>query len=202
MRSLLALEGDAAPTDDAAPAFDAGVDVLASRVALQIDSLVPRGRARCIDLTPGAAALLPAIRARTDRVEWHYADVRDGHPLSYADGEFDVALLFDVLHQEPNDADRLLSEARRVADYVLVKDRFTNRAHTSGTLRRADLLGQSAHGVLVASRCFTREAFVRLAADQGLRIAALDSSFDLYKNLPIGPLLRPGGEFLAVLSRV
>jgi hypothetical protein len=197
--SLLALEG-AAPAI-VSPAAS-GVDVLAGRVVLQVESLVPRGRARCIDLAPGAADLAEAIRAQTDRAEWHYDDARDGAPLPYADSEFDVALLCDVLRDDHEDAERLLIEARRVADFVLVKDRFADRARARSTLPREDIFARSAHGVLVPSRCFTREAFVRLAADHGLRIAALDCYFDLYRNPIAGPVVRPGCDFLAVLSRV
>ncbi len=161
---------------------------LAQRVALHIESLVPRGRARCLDVGCGDMTLVEAMQARKSRTDWRCIDVHDvppeqrddarwrkyrqfdGRTIPFGDGEFDVALLCDVLHHAPEDAAALLAEAGRVARHVLVKDHFT------------------------------REAFVRLATEQRLFITALDSGFDLVDRLPVpGALLRPDWQFIAVL---
>jgi SAM-dependent methyltransferase len=149
--------------------------ILARRIALHIESLVPRGRARCLDIGCGDITLVDAIQTQTprSRTDWHCIDVR-GAPqsfeLPFADGEFDVALLCDVLHQAPEDAAHLLAEAARVARHVLVKDDFT------------------------------REAFARLATEQRLYITALDADLDLEDEIPVpGALLHRQGQFIAVL---
>ena len=161
---------------------------LAQRIALHVETLVPQGRARCLDIGCGDMRLVEAMQARKSRTEWRCIDVHDvppeqradarwrkysqfdGRTIPFADGQFDVALLCDVLHGAPEDGARLLAEAGRVARHVLVKDHFT------------------------------REAFVRLATEQHLFITAVDSGFDLVDRLPVrGPPLRPDWEFIAVL---
>jgi SAM-dependent methyltransferase len=170
--------------------FNESVVALAQRVALHVESLVPRGRARCLDVGCGDMTLVEAVQAQKSRTDWRCIDVHpaplrteqrddarwrkysqfDGRTIPFDDGEFDVALLCDVLQHAPENAARLLAEAGRVARHVLVKDHFT------------------------------REAFVRLATEQRLFITALDSGVDLHDPLPVpGALLRPDWQFIAVL---
>jgi len=162
---------------------------LAQRIALHIESLVPQGRARCLDIG-GDMKLVEAIQVAKSRTHWRYIGVRgmpqpfqlrddarwqkysqfDGRTLPFGDGEFDVALLCDVLHHAPKDAARLLAEAARVARHVLVKDHFA------------------------------RESFARLATEQRLFITALDAGLDLDDRSPVpGALLHRDRQFIAVL---
>jgi SAM-dependent methyltransferase len=178
------------------------VDVLAQRIALHIESLVPQGRARCLDVGCGDMSLAEAVEARTSRTDWRCIDVHglpvglhdderwnkyrqfDGRRIPHADGEFDVALLCDVLHHAPEDAAELLAEAARVAEHVLVKDHFEYGAHRGS----------------VPERYFTCEQFVRLAKQQRLVITALDAGLDPDDHVPrMGTLLRPDWQFIAVL---
>jgi SAM-dependent methyltransferase len=176
--------------------------VLADRLALHIESLVPQGRARCLDIGCGDMSLAAAVQARASRTDWRGIDVHglpvgfsedarwskyrqfDGRRIPHADGEFDVALLCDALHHAPEDAAELLAEAARVAAHVLVKDHFE----------------YGEHGVSAEERYFTCEEFVRLAKQQRLVITALDSGLDLDDHVPgMGTLLRPDWQFIAVL---
>jgi len=194
------------------------VDVLAQRLALHIESLVPQGRARCLDIGCGDMSLAEAVQARASRTDWRCIDVHnlpvglrederwskyrqfDGKRIPHADCEFDVALLCDVLHHAPEDAAELLAEAGRVAQHVLVKDHFEYGAYSRTMLRLMDFVGNWGYGVSVPERYFTREEFVRLAKEQHLVITALDSGLDLYDHLPgMGALLRPDWQFIAVL---
>jgi SAM-dependent methyltransferase len=197
------------------------VDVLAQRLALHIESLVPRGRARCLDIGCGDMSLAEAVQARASRTQWRCIDVHappvgfredarwskyrqfDGKRIPHTDGEFDVALLCDVLHHAPEDAAELLAEAARVAGHVLVKDQFEYGAYSHTRPRLVDLLGNRGDGRSVPERYFfTREEFVRLAKQQRLVITALDSGLDLYDDVPgIGTLLRPDWQFIAVLRQ-
>ena len=175
---------------------------LADRLALHIESLVPQGRARCLDIGCGDMSLAEAVQARASRTSWRCIDVHglpvgfgedarwrkyrqfDGRRIPHADGEFDVALLCDVLHHAPEDAAELLAEAARVAEHVLVKDHFEYGAHCGS----------------VPERYFTCEQFVRLAKQQRLVITALDSGLDPDDHVPrMGTLLRPDWQFIAVL---
>ena len=190
--------------------------VLAERIALHIQSLVRQGRARCLDVGCGDMTLAESIEARAPHTSWHCIDVHpvpaaardtaqwskyhqfDGRTIPYADDEFDVALLCDVLHEAPEDAGRLLTEAARVARHVLVKDHFEDGAYSRTMLQLADFVGGRGGGV--PQRYFTREGFARLASQQHLVITALDSSLDLYEHVPVvGTVLRPDWQFIAVL---
>jgi SAM-dependent methyltransferase len=194
------------------------VNVLAQRIAMHVESLVPQGRVRCLDIGCGDMTLAEAIQARTSRADWRCIDVHqlpagfrsdarwskycrfDGRTIPYGDREFDVALFCDVLHHAPEDAARLLAEAGRVARCVLVKDHFEYGPYSRAMLRLMDFVGNWGYGVSVPERYFTREAFVRLAAEQRFTITALDCGLDLYDHLPgVGTLLRPGWQFIAVL---
>jgi hypothetical protein len=201
MSAALPFEGTAA-SRPITPPLDACSDALATRIAMHIESLVPRGRARCLDFLHGEPALAEAIRARTERAEWHCAEAPETGPLPFADGEFDVALLCDVLHAERDDTARarLLREVGRVARFVLVKDRFGDAAYATGAPQPAGVRGLPRNGLLVASRSFTRDAFVRLAAGERLRITALDSELDADATLPTArSSLERDRQFMAVL---
>jgi hypothetical protein len=161
-------------------------------LAEAIEARAPHTDWQCIDLhavPPGAG----------NDARWSKYRSFDGRTIPYGDDEFDVALLCDVLHEAPEDAARLLAEAARVANRVLVKDHFEDGAYSRTMLRLVDLVG-SGRGTGVAQRYFTREGFVRLANEQRLVITALDSGLDLYEHVPVvGTLLRPDWQFLAVL---
>jgi hypothetical protein len=165
---------------------------------MHIESLVPQGRAECLDIGSGDLALAEAIDEQLLRTHWHSLDVDekalapsnddrwsqwgrfDGRRLPYANDEFDVALICDTLHRMPEEAPRLLVEAARVARYVLVKDRFH-----SGS----------------GEQYFTQEAFGRLVAEQGLVITALDCGLDRHTDPPVLGALRRDWQFIAVLRR-
>ena len=135
-----------------------------------IEERLPRTEWRCIDV--------PALPPKLGReARWSKYRRFDGRSIPYGDGEFDVALLCDVLHDSPEDAAQLLGEAGRVARYVLVKDHFE-------------------HGP------YSQAVFSRLVAEQRLAIAAIDCGVELDERaLSAGGLRRPDGHFIAVLQR-
>jgi SAM-dependent methyltransferase len=196
------------------------VDVLAERIAIHIESLVPQGHASCLDIGCGDMTLAESVEERVPRTEWRCIDVHalpvrlrndarwskyrtfDGRTIPFADGEFDIALLCDVLHHAPEHAASLLAEASRVARHVLVKDHFEYGPYSRSMLRLMDFVGNWGYGIEIPERYFTREAFGRLTAEQGLAITALDCGLNLYDHLPVvGTLLRPDWQFIAVLRR-
>ena len=158
------------------------VEVLAARVALHIESLVPRGRARCLDIG-GGATLGQAVQERVSRVDWRCIDMNalatearkhDEHAVPFEEREFDVALICDVVHRDEDGA-QVLEAAGRLARCVLVKDHFES--------------------------C-TREAFTRLAGEQQFVITALDCGPSLYEHGQAARTLVPRDcAFIAVLRR-
>jgi hypothetical protein len=182
------------------------VQLLAERIALHIESLVPRGRARCLDVGLRDLALAETVHARAPRTDWRCIEVGEaphGRTLPFATREFDIALLCDVLQHTPERAGELLAEAGRVAKRVLVKDRFEYGSYSRTMLRLVDLVGTWGEGVGVPPRYFTREAFTRLVREQQFIITALDCGLSLYDQSPVArTVLRPDCDFIAVLRRV
>jgi SAM-dependent methyltransferase len=206
--SLLAVERELAPST--ALADGERLDALAERIAMHIESFVPHGRMRCLELGCGDAPLVDAIRARSARTDWSRVDVdraslSDGHAigdswaLPYGDGEFDVVLLCDVLHDAPENAARLLAEAARVASRVLIKDRFARRPQLKAAQWSAGLIGADRRSTGLPVRYFTREAFVWLAAAHRLVITALDCDL-LPQRLRAVRTPRADEHFIAALS--
>jgi hypothetical protein len=180
--------------------------LLAERIALHIESLVPRGRARCLDIGLRDLAVAEAVQARAPRTDWRCIEVGEAPgdlTLPFAEREFDIALLCDVLQHTPENAGRLLTEAGRVAKRVLVKDRFEYGSYSRTMLRLIDLVASWGEGAGVPPRYFTREAFTRLLREQQLIITALDCGLSLYDQAPVArTVLRPDCDFIAVLRRV
>jgi hypothetical protein len=225
MSSPIALESKAAPRRALVGLHQTlshghRVDVLAERIALHVELLVPRGRVRCLDVGCGDMTLAEEIHSRAPRSDWRCLDVHDlpaelhceqrwnkyrafdGRTIPYGELEFDVALLCDVLHHAPEDAAQLLAEAGRVAQRVLVKDHFEYGPYSRTMLRLMDFVGNWGYGVNVPHQYFTREAFTRLATEQGFVITALDCGLSLYEHLPVArTVLRPDWHFIAVLRR-
>lgn len=183
------------------PSDEQRVEALADRIAMYVDSLVPQGHVRCLDVGCGDRTLAEAVERRKSRTEWRCIDVHPlpserregarrrkdrsfrGRTIPHGDGEFDVAILCDVLHHAPADAPHLLAEAGRVARHVIVKDDWRGTGASSG-------------------RHFTRESFVRLVSEQKLRITALDCELDRYERPRGVRLLRkPDRQFIALLNR-
>ncbi len=199
---------------------DHGVGLLGERIALHIETLVPRGRPRCLDIGCGDMAMAEAVEEHAPRTDWRCIDVHplpfgtydesrwnkyrqfDGSQVPYRDDEFDVALLCDVLHRAPENAARLLAEAGRVARRVIVKERFEYGAYSRSMLRLIDSVGNWGYGITVPEGFFTRDGFVRLATEQRLVITSLDCGFELAER-PAGgrAMLRPDSHFVAVLQR-
>jgi hypothetical protein len=184
------------------------IDVLAERLAMHIESLVPRGRARCLDLGFGDPVLADAVRERAPRTAWRCLDVRsapaelrahDGRPVPFDEREYDIALLCDVLHHSADGAE-LLAAAGRLARRVLVKGHFEYGSYSRTVLRLIDFVDRHGEGVGVPEHYFTREAFTRLATEQGFIITALDCGLSLYEHVPVArKVLRPDCDFIAVL---
>jgi hypothetical protein len=194
MRSQIAIDRIVAPQKALADLHrrlsgDSGVNLLAKRMAMHIESLVPQGRAHCLDVACGDMTLAEEIHERVPRTIWRCIDSWEGQTIPHADQEFDVALVCDLLHDAPENAARLLAEASRVARHVLVKDHFEQGPRA--LLRVKDLVRQ---------RYLTREAFVRLVGDQGLVMTGLDCGLSRHEHLPVLRTVRKP-DFIAVLSR-
>lgn len=191
MRSQIAIDRNTLPQKLLAglhrrPSHEPGIDLLAQRIAMHIESLVPQGRAHCLDVACGDMTLAEEIHERVPRTIWRCIDTWEGQTIPHADHEFDVALVCDLLHDEPENAARLLAEASRVARHVLVKDHFEQGSRAMQRVK-----------ALVGQTYLTRETFVRLVGEQRLVMTGLDCGLSRQEHLPT--MRKP--EFIAVLSR-
>ena len=196
------------------------VRVISERVAGVIETLVPSGRARCLDIGCGDMTIAEAVHAHAPGTKWRCIDVHplpaelhddprwskyaqfDGRAIPFRDGEFHAALLCDVLHHTPENIAHLLAEAGRVARHVIVKDHFEYGRYSRSMLRLMDFVGNWGYGISVPERYFTRDGFMSLASRQGLVIESLECGMQLYEHLPIvRNVLRPDWHFVAVLRR-
>jgi hypothetical protein len=194
------------------------VGVLAERIAMHVQTLVPRGRSRCLDIGCGDMTIAEAVQAHATRSDWSCTDVYpvpsgreneprwgkyvqfDGERVPYRDDEFDIALLCDVLRDTPENAGCLLAEARRVARSVIVKDQFEYGGYSRSMLRLMDFVGHRGERAAVRGSFLTRDGFVRLATGQGLVISSIDVGIEL--GPPPGPRSpRRDCHFIAVLHR-
>jgi hypothetical protein len=214
MRSPTALEHQAASHKHAVlqqTLASARLDALAQRIAMHIESLVPRGRARCLDIG-GDTTLPEAIHDHARHTDWRCIDVPaltaevhkvDGRSVPFEEREFDVALVCDVLHRTPDHGAQLLAAAGRLARRVLVKDHFEYGSYSRTMLRLMDFVDSRGQGVSVPPHYFTRESFARLAMEQRFVITALDCGLALNEHVPVArTLLRPDTDFIAVLRRL
>ena len=176
---------------------------------MHIESLVPRGRAHCLEVVCADVSIAEAVQDRAERTDWRCIDVDrrehaafDGRTIQYNDGEFDVAVLCDVLHHAPRDAGRLLAEAARVAKSVIVKDHFEQGAYSRTMLGLIDSNGDWDCPVGVPERSLTRDGFVSLAVEQGLVITALDCGLPSRDSPPAARgSSHVDADFIAVLRR-
>ena len=89
----------------------------------------------------------------------------DGKRLPFDDETFDVALFVDVLHHV-DDPISALSEARRVARAIVLKDHLRQGLAANTVLRFMDWVGNARHGVALTYRYWSHnqwdEAFTAL----------------------------------------
>lgn len=165
------------------------------RLAESLETRVAGSRWSCIDIHP-----LPPHLAHDRR--WQKYRQFDGAHIPFSDKSFSIALFCDVLHHATirNQLDLLL-EAKRTAEYVVVKDHFEYGPWSRQALRLMDFLGNHAYGGSVPDRYFDRASFAAITRDAGLHIQSLEIGVDLYRHLPLASaLLRKEWHFIAVLQ--
>lgn len=104
----------------------------------------------------------------------------DGRQLPFADGEFDVVMLVDVLHHTDEPV-AILREARRVARRaVVIKDHLCEGWMARPTLRFMDRVGNRRHGVSLPYNYLTLPQWRAAFTELGLSIEAWHTELNLY----------------------
>jgi ubiquinone/menaquinone biosynthesis C-methylase UbiE len=117
----------------------------------------------------------------------------DGDRLPLEADSFEVVILADVLHHEPNPR-QLLEEARRVSKKrVIIKDHKKENFFDQGRLVILDSLANQPHGVECTYKYNTLNEWHRMLAAAGLTIEREQVAIDLYQrffNLIFGKSLQ------------
>lgn len=126
----------------------------------------------------------------------------DGKNIPFEDKKFDVAILCDVLHHDFEHVQQILSEAYRVAKFVIIKDHFEYGFVSRQTLRLMDFIGNWGYGVSVPKRYFSKQTYQQLidanpSITEHLRICPIP----LYQHNFIFNLICPGKlQYISVLK--
>jgi len=104
----------------------------------------------------------------------------DGTTIPHGDGEFDAAMMVDVLHHAA-DQRRLLSEMRRVVKRtIVIKDHVVQGALARPTLAFMDWVGNARYGVSLPYSYWNAAEWNRAFADLTLTVAERRTSIGLY----------------------
>ena len=136
------------------------------------------------------------------RKESHIAvTLFDGSTIPYGDGEFDAAMMVDVLHHAAQQQ-RLLSEMRRVVKRaIVIKDHVVRGFLARPTLALMDWVGNARYGVSLPYSYWTTAQWERAFADLHLRVAEERTSLGLYP-WPASMLFGRGLHFIARLEPI
>jgi SAM-dependent methyltransferase len=167
--------------------FQRRIDVLARSLA----DFLPK-KAKVLDIGCGSGTLAKTIMQLRPDVTIEGIDVLvrpntdipvtefDGKIIPMADGQFDVALIVDVLHHT-DDPTALMAEARRVAKHgFVVKDHFRDGFLANATLRFMDWVGNAAHGVRLPYNYLSKAEWQRSWSKLGLKPERLVDRLGLY----------------------
>ncbi|WP_298507554.1 class I SAM-dependent methyltransferase [uncultured Kordia sp.] len=130
----------------------------------------------------------------------HYAEF-DGKTLPFTDKSYDVVLFSDVLHHDAENMNRLLQEAKRVADFIIIKDHFEYGFFSRSLLQLADIIGNYGYGVSIPKRYFSKERFQAILAQEQLQEIKLICPIYLYNHLPLVKYIFKGKyQFVCVIK--
>ena len=186
--------------------FDRRVRALAS----QIEALLPRD-ASVLDVGCGDGTIDQLIQDSRPDLEFRGIDILvrpethipvdefDGRVIPHPDDSFDCVLFVDVLHHS-DDADQLLSEARRVARHsVVIKDHRLNGFLAGPTLRFMDDVGNKRHGVRLPYNYWSHEEWRSAFERSDLEVEVWSQRLGIYP-WPVDLLFGRGLHFLARLG--
>ena len=136
-----------------------------------------------------------------DEERWKKFMKFDGQNIPFEDKNFDFATICDVLHHDQHNASRVVDEARRVSNFVIVKDHFEYGAFSRQVLRAMDWIGNYGYDVTIPEKYYSQSRFNEMIEKLGMEIKTLKVGIDLYEHLPlIGSIPKPKWQFVALLK--
>lgn len=164
------------------------------QLAENIQRELPSVELTCLDIHPLPKTLCNDLR-------WQKYLQFDGRHLPFDQKKFDAAIFCDVLHHDQQRIRLLLSEAARVAEFIIVKDHFEHSLLSRWVLKALDFVGNWGYGVTLPKAYFRREEFQTICSELGLEIKHMDNEIDLYAQLPLmNHIATPSLQFIALLQ--
>ena len=196
------------------------IDILSNEISALLNTSLPKENLKVIDIGCGDMRLAEAIGGKlTEEADWTCIDVFtpsidegdearwkkflkfDGQNIPFEDNSFKVATICDVLHHDQENAARVVAEAKRVAEYVLIKDHFEYGAFSRQVLRAMDWVGNYGYDVTIPKKYYSQSRFSDMVTGIGLSIETMKVGIDLYEHLPVlGSIPQPKWQFIALLK--
>ncbi|WP_430907159.1 class I SAM-dependent methyltransferase [Maribacter sp. 2-571] len=133
--------------------------------------------------------------------KWKNYSCFDGKTIPFADNSFDVVLFSDVLHHDFDNIERLLTEAKRVSKYIVIKDHFEYGFLSRKILQLADIVGNYGYGISIPKKYMSKNSFLKLISACGLKEVRRMCPIHLYDhNLLVKTVFRPKYQFISILK--
>lgn len=129
---------------------------------------------------------------------WQNYACFDGINIPFEDNYFDVVLLIDVLHHIQVEKQLpLLTEIKRVAKFVIIKDHFEYGFFSRQMLRLMDLAGNWAYGVRIPKKYFTKTSFASFLSIANCKKIKMIEGINLYQHLkPLNFIMQDNWQFI------
>ncbi|MGH1385355.1 class I SAM-dependent methyltransferase [Kordia sp.] len=132
---------------------------------------------------------------------WENYSEFDGKTLPFADKSYHIVLFSDVLHHDAENTNRLLQEAKRVADFIIIKDHFEYSFFSRTLLQLADIVGNYGYGVSIPKRYFSKKRFQAILDTEELQEIKSICPIYLYNHLPLVKYIFKGKyQFVSVIK--
>ena len=116
---------------------------------------------------------------------WENYVAFDGKTLPFEDKSFDIVLFSDVLHHDYENLHQLIREAKRVADFIIIKDHFEYGLFSRSLLQLADIVGNYGYGVSIPKRYFSKQRFYDILRAHQLEELDTMCPVHLYNHIPL-----------------
>jgi SAM-dependent methyltransferase len=174
------------------------IDILSAHFSKIITELLPEKETiSLLDIGCGDMAITNILSEQNKQLECTGVDIYpnaknwknyvafDGKTLPFDDKSFNIVLFSDVLHHDYEHMNQLLEEAKRVADFIIIKDHFEYGFFSRSLLQLADIVGNYGYGVSIPKRYFSKKRFYDILEENQMTEINNMCPVYLYNHLPL-----------------
>ena len=190
------------------------IDILSKHFYQEINSLkIEKKEIKVLDIGCGDMTMLHTISQFNSHLKCIGVDIYpnknnwkdyyefDGKNLPFLDNSFDVIIFSDVLHHAFDQLEDLIKEAKRVANFIIIKDHFEYGMVSRKLLQIADIIGNYGYGVSIPKRYFDKKMFNLLVEKHQLKEIKIVHPIFLYEHLPLVKyIFKAKYQFMSVLK--